>query len=136
MQRYCEIIGIKEIRTYPYHSQTDGMVERFNATLKQLLKKLTQSPGAQWDKCLRAYRGTTHQTTGFSPYHLLFGRPMRMPLDQMVRYWQGKEERNECSTTEYIVKANMKLVKDTANEREIKEKEMQKVYHDRKSVVL
>ena len=59
-----------------------------------------------------------------------------MPLDQMVRYLQGKEERNECSTTEYIVKANMKLVRDMANEREIKEKEMQKVYHDRKSVVL
>ena len=62
---------------------------------------------------------------------------MRMPLYQMVRYWQGKEERNECSTTEYIatLKANMKLVRDMANEREIKEKEMQKVYHDRKSVV-
>ena len=117
------------------------MVEQFNATLKQLLKKLTQSPGAQWDKCLPyilwAYRGTTHKTTGFSPYHLLFGRPMRMPLDQMVRYWQGKEERNESSTTEFIatLKANMKLLRDMANEREIKEKAMQKVYHDRKSVV-
>ena len=40
-------------------------------------------------------------------------------------------------TTEYIttLKANMKLVRDMAKEREIKEKEMQKVYHDRKSVV-
>ena len=59
-----------------------------------------------------------------------------MPLDQMVRYWHGKEEKNECSTMQYIttLKANMKLVRDMANEREIKEKDMQ-AYHDRKSVV-
>ena len=118
MQKYCQITGIKQIRTSAYHPQI------FNATLKQLLKKLTQSPGAQWDKCLPyilwAYRGTTHKTTGFSPDHLIFGRPMRMCLDQMVRYWQGKEERNECSRTEYIatLKVNRKLVKDMANERD------------------
>ena len=31
--------------------------------------------------------------------------------------WQGKEERNECSTTEYIttLKGNMKLVRVMAN---------------------
>ena len=62
---------------------------------------------------------------------------MRKPLDQMVRYFQGKEQRNEYSTTEYIatLKANMKLVRDISNERVIKEKEMQKFYHDRKSLV-
>ena len=45
---------------------------------------------------------------------------MRMPLDKMVRYWQGKEERNECSTTEYIatLKTNMKLVRDIKRERD------------------
>ena len=35
MQKYCEITGIKQIRTSPYHPQTDGMMERLNATLKQ-----------------------------------------------------------------------------------------------------
>ena len=38
IQKYCEVTGVKQIRTSPYHPQTDGMVERFNATLKQLLK--------------------------------------------------------------------------------------------------
>ena len=139
-RKSSEITGIKQIRTSPYHPQTDAMVEQFNATLKRMLKKHTQSPGAQWDKCspyMWVYRGTTHKTTGFSPYHLLFGRPMRMPLDQIVSYWQGKEERNECSTTEYIatLKVNLKLVRNMANGREIKKKERQKVYHEWKSVV-
>ena len=34
-QKYCEITGIKQIRTSSYHPQTDGMMERLNATLKQ-----------------------------------------------------------------------------------------------------
>ena len=117
------------------------MVERFNATLKQLLKKLTQSQGAQWDKCLPyilwAYRGITQKTTGFSPYHLLFGRPMRMPLDQ----WSGigRVKKREMSVVQRSTCNNLEgeyeVRKDQANKREIKEKEMQKVYHDRKSVV-
>ena len=37
---------------------------------------------------------------------------MRMPLDQMVRYWQGKEENDESSVSEYIatLRASMQVV--------------------------
>ena len=113
MKKYCSMTGIKQIRTSPYHPQTDGMVERFNATLKRLLQKLTQNPEVEWDLCLPyvlwSYRGTIHKTTGFSPYQLLFAKQMRMPLDQMVRYWQCKEENDESSVSEYIatLQANM-----------------------------
>ena len=136
MQQYCKVTGIKQIRTSPYHPQTDGMVERFNSTLKRLLRKLTQDPKVEWDRCLPyvlwAYRGTVHKTTGFSPYHLLFGKEMRMPLDQMVRYWKGKETNDETGVVEFIqtLKANMEVVRDLAYERESEEKEKQKHYHD------
>ena len=78
-----------------------------------------------------------HKTTGFSLYQMLYGRPMRMPLDQMVRYWRGKEEQGRNTTIEFVetLKANMQVVRDLAYEKEIKEKESQKFYHDRKSVV-
>ena len=52
MKKYCSMTGIKQIRTSPYHPQTDGMVERFNATLKRLLRKLTQNFEVEWDLCL------------------------------------------------------------------------------------
>ena len=69
-QQYCKVTGIKQIRTSPYHPQTDGMVESFNSTLKRLLRKLTQNLKVEWDRCLPyvvwAYRGTVHKTTGFS----------------------------------------------------------------------
>ena len=38
MQQFCTLTGMKQIKTSPYHPQTEGMVERFNATLKRLLR--------------------------------------------------------------------------------------------------
>ncbi len=49
--KFCVTVGIGRIRTSPYHPQTDGMVERFNSTLKRLVRKLTQKPGTEWDMC-------------------------------------------------------------------------------------
>ena len=43
-----------------------------------------------------------HQTIGFSPSHLLFGKPMRLSLDQMVRYWKGKKSSNETDVVEFV----------------------------------
>ncbi len=75
MKKYCSMNGIKQIRTISYHPQTYGMVKRFNATLKRLLRKLTQKSEVEWDLCLPyvlwSYRGTIHKTTGFSHYQLL-----------------------------------------------------------------
>ena len=136
MQQYCKVMGLKQIRTSPYHPQTDGKVEKFNSTLKRLLRKLTQDPKVEWHCCLPyvlwAYRVTVHKTTGFSPYHLLFGKEMGMPLDQMVRNWKGKETNDETGVVEFIqtLKANMEAVRNLAYERESEEKEKQKHYLD------
>ncbi len=40
------LIGVKAIRTSPYHPQTDGHVERFNRTLKAMLRKVLDG---NWD---------------------------------------------------------------------------------------
>lgn len=39
MTEIYRLLQIKPIRTTPYHPQTDGLVERFNHTLKSMLKK-------------------------------------------------------------------------------------------------
>ena len=35
MQDVCRLLGVKKLNTTAYHLQCDGMVERFNRTLKQ-----------------------------------------------------------------------------------------------------
>ena len=49
---------------------------------------------------------------------------MKMPLDQLVRYWKRKEEEDSSSLSGYIhtLKANMKVVRKMAYDREKKEK--------------
>ena len=42
MRQFCDRTGIHQIKTSPDHPQTDGMVERFNSTLKCLLRTPTQ----------------------------------------------------------------------------------------------
>ena len=79
------LLHIHPIRTTPYHPQTDGLVERFNKTLKSLLWKAAVDVGKDWDKLLPyllfAYQEVLQASTGFSPFELLYGRAVRGPLD-------------------------------------------------------
>ena len=84
----CSILGIVKTRTTSYHPQSDGLVERFNRTLVQMLKTVVNEKGDDWDDHLpyvvSAYRHTKHESTGFSPFHLMYGRHASMPLDIIV----------------------------------------------------
>ena len=77
MMDVCRLLGIKKLNTTASHPQCDGAVERFNRTLKAMLRKQASKYGTQWDKYLYgvlwAYRNTPHSTTGEKPSYLLFG---------------------------------------------------------------
>ena len=79
------LLHVKPIRTSPYHPQTDGLVERFNQTLKNMLRRAAKDSGKDWDRLipylLFAYREVPQASTGFSPFELLYGRQVRGPLD-------------------------------------------------------
>jgi len=72
-----QAFGVRKSRTTPYHPQGDGMVERFNRTLMQLLRAYVTSE-SDWEtylpQVLYAYRTARHSSTGASPYLLVYGR--------------------------------------------------------------
>jgi transposase InsO family protein len=84
----CKLLGVKKSRTTPYHPQSDGLVERFNRTLLDMLATAVRDRPFEWEMHLRrlclAYNTSIHPTTGFSPFYLMYGRQARLPVDIML----------------------------------------------------
>ena len=81
--------GVKKSRTTAYHPQGDGMVERFNRSLLQLLVYVQDQ--ADWERYLPlvlfAYCTAVHLSTRFSPFELMFGRPaLTSPLLSLTTF--------------------------------------------------
>ena len=86
VNKICTFFGTGYRTTTPYHPQTNGLTERFNRTLINILGKLTQQhKGHPWDELLSsallAYRTTPHSTTGYTPFFLMHGREAVLPLE-------------------------------------------------------
>uniref|UniRef100_A0A6G5AC59 RNA-directed DNA polymerase n=1 Tax=Rhipicephalus microplus TaxID=6941 RepID=A0A6G5AC59_RHIMP len=81
----CNIIHRKSTA---YHPQTNGLTERFNRTLGDMLRMYTSSDHTNWDAVLPfvtfAYNTATQATTGFPPFFLLYGREPSHPLDTIL----------------------------------------------------
>ena len=50
IQHVCEILGVSKINTSGYHQQTDGLVEKFNSTLVNMISKCYEVQKHDWDK--------------------------------------------------------------------------------------
>ena len=81
----CALLGIRKLNTTVHHPECDGAVERFNRTLKTMLRKQASTYGVQWDQyiygVLWACWNTPHSSTGEKPSYLLFGIDCRCPTE-------------------------------------------------------
>lgn len=84
IRKLCEVAGIKKCQTTPYHPQGNP-VEQFNRTLLNMLGTLEAKQKSKWKDYVKplvhAYNCTCNDTTGFTPYELMFGRSPRLPVD-------------------------------------------------------
>ena len=81
----CEILGIQQLQTTPYHPQTNGLVERSHQTIMHMIGKLGEDKKADWPSHLaeiaHTYNATRSAVTGYSPHYLMFGQRPRLPVD-------------------------------------------------------
>ena len=103
-QQLCKTFGILKTRTSPYNPKSDGLCERWNKTMQQMLKSLANENKDDWDLLLpfvvMGYNSTPQASTGLSPRLMVFGDEMPVPLDVMVGKPPG--EKPYACETEYI----------------------------------
>ncbi|GFU38013.1 transposon Tf2-9 polyprotein [Trichonephila clavipes] len=85
-----DLCNIDHRFTTAYHPQTNGLTERFNKTLADMLSMYVDVEQKNWDEILPfvtfAYNTAKQETTGFTPFYLLHGREAETTLDTMLPF--------------------------------------------------
>ena len=137
VQGMCDLLNIDQTRTSAYHPMGNGQVERFNRTIEAMLAKVVKESQRDWDyhlqKALLAYRTAVHETTGFSPYHLNFGRSPTLPIDIILGNLSGEYS----SYPEFVQEVHGQLhsAYNTTRKRLQEAHRRQKQHYDRNSTV-
>ncbi|XP_072030629.1 uncharacterized protein [Amphiura filiformis] len=138
IEQVCELMSITHLFSTPYHPETNGLVERFNGTLKSMLKTLTPDQFKTWDKYVPyfcfAYREVPQSSTGFSPFELLYPYPVRGPLEIVKQAWTNQDP-DEMGIVKYVADMRSRLadmmlsVHSNMNDAQVK----QKTWYDQKA---
>jgi len=83
VKELCKLTGIHKTRTTPFHPRSDGLTERANRTILQMLRATTQEHPHDWPNrlpaLLAAYRMTVHSVNGVTPNFAMLGREVLFP---------------------------------------------------------
>ena len=94
------LAGVAKSHTTAYHPMGNGGTERFNRTLGSMLRALPLKEKHRWPQQIQtltfAYNCTVHETTGYAPFFLMFGRVPRLPVDVMF-----KQVLNDAEVADY-----------------------------------
>ena len=84
MKSLYKLAGINWSNTTPYHPLENGLSEHFNRTLLSMIGTFTNEKKKAWPKYLAdlvlAYNSSTHESTGYSPCFMMFGRQPMLPI--------------------------------------------------------
>lgn len=134
IKELCLITGMRKFRTTSYHAMGNGQCERYNRTLLNMLGTLKPEQKQNWklhiNPLVHAYNCTRNESTGVSPYFLMFGRNPRLAIDE--EFCLQKTEWK--STSKYInnLKKNMKSAYELVTRNMKKSQEKQKEGYDQR----
>lgn len=135
IKELCDLAGITKIRTTPYHPRGNP-VERFNRTLLNILGTLKAKDKTHWRDFVKplvhAYNCTKHETTGFTPYELMFGRQPRLPIDLAFNVPLNHSHQKSHSQYVQSLKTHLQESYQLATKNAAKTAERNKIRFDRR----
>ena len=135
MKEISAVYQIDRVVGSAYHPESQGLVERCNKTIKEMLMHYVQSDARQWDLfvpfVMQAYNTSVSASTLFTPYQLFFGREARLPVDNMI----NKPGPNYRGVDDYRAEVTEKLylTHKLAQENSQKARLDQKYQYDKKA---
>jgi len=124
--------NIKHLKTTAYHPQSNGSLERSHHVLTEYLK--TQiNKDEDWDEhislAMFSYNTSVHESTGYSPYELVFGKLPRTPSA-----YPPMEDETDETYQQYLINLFNKMhdVQEDARQNLMRSKEKSKYYYDRR----
>ena len=133
----CDLYGVQKLRTSPYHAQTNGQVECMNQTIICMIGKLEEDKKACWSKhlpeLLLAYNATCSTVTGYSPYYLLFGRRLRIPVDYLYPTLRDSPHQTKMEVSVAAMQKRLKEAFTVARHLTSEEAAKQHHYYDHKA---
>ena len=123
-QQVMHELGIKQYRSSAYHPESQGALERFHQTLKNMIRLYCFDTEKDWDEgihlLLFAVRESVQESLGFSPFELVFGHSVRGPLKLLKEKFLSNDEtplnllqyvsdfRNRLSRACEVARSNLK----------------------------
>lgn len=94
-------LGIKWLHSTPYYAQSNGQAEASNKIIINILRKMLESNKRNWHEdlynTLWAYRTSKRSPTGTTPYALVFGHDVVLPLEINVHSLRIQEQHHLIS---------------------------------------
>lgn len=136
IQALCELFEVQRYHTSSYHPQTNSTCERMNRTIAQTLRTLVAKDQSNWHKLIpsvmMALRMSTNtESTGYSPFQMLFGKEMNLPFDISVQPKDGMSKTAKSHLDTLIDR--LKIVKDIAKTSVENSQEKTKNRYDKKA---
>ena len=107
MKEVRRLLSFRQLTTTPYHPQCNGLVERFNGTLKTMLKRMCSERPKDWDRyvdaLLFAHREVSQESTGLSPFEILL----------LKQLWIKEQENPDVKSTYQFVIDLRERLQDT-----------------------
>lgn len=134
----CKLFNVTRHYTSSYHPQSNVACERLNSTIAQSLRAYCSEEQQNWPNILpsimMAFRmSPSTQSSHFSPYYMLFGKEMPLPIDTALI----PEELIDQAPEQYIdeVIKRVKIIHDIAKSNIENAQDKHKQYYDKKTKI-